>query len=284
MKKKFSVVIVTFHSDEIILETIKAFYDQEIIIVECSKNYELKSIILKYNPKVKFYIAEKNLGYAAGNNLGIAKSNHDDVLILNPDSIMSIENKYKLIEYMNNIKDYGILCPSLQNDKCKKFSKINNYREINIDWQAIGKDLVSGCALLLNKRKLQNDIFFDDKIFIYKEDTDLLKRVFDKKIKIYYLPLCSVNHIGSSSHNKSLDFQLKLSRQFHWPYGNVYFYKKHFGFLFAIKMWGRKYLSSFIKSILYFLILNKKYKFYFARFLGISSAFLNIRAWYRPKI
>ncbi len=282
--KNFSVVIVTFHSDDIIFETIKPFFDQEIIIIECSKNYKLKSEILKFNPKIKFHIAEKNLGYAAGNNLGIAKSSYEDVLILNPDSIMNIDSKNKLIEYMVNIENYGILCPSLQNKKCENFSKINNYKHTKVDWQAIGGDLVSGCALLLNKKKLQNDIFFDEKIFIYKEDTDLLKRVFDKNINIYYLPLCSVNHIGSSSHNKSLDFQLKLSRQFHWPYGNVYFYKKHFGFLFAIKMWGRKYLSSLVKTILYFLILNKKYKLYFARFLGISSAFLNIKAWYRPKI
>jgi N-acetylglucosaminyl-diphospho-decaprenol L-rhamnosyltransferase len=206
------------------------------------------------------------------------------VLILNPDTIMNIENKNKLIEYMNDIDDYGILCPSLQNEKCKEFSKINNNQYTKINWEAIGKDLVSGCALLLNKKKLQNEIFFDEKIFIYKEDTDLLKRVFDKKINIYYLPLCSVNHIGSSSHNKNLDLKLKISRQFHWPYGNVYFYKKHFGFLYALKMWGRKYLSSLLKSILFFLILNKKYKFYFVRFLGISSAFLNIKAWYRPKI
>ena len=74
MKKNFSVVIVTFHSDEIIFETIKPFYDQEIIIIECSKNYKLKSEILRINPKIKFHITEKNLGYAAGNNLGIAKS------------------------------------------------------------------------------------------------------------------------------------------------------------------------------------------------------------------
>ena len=137
--------------------------------------------------------------------------------------------------------------------------------------------------MLLNKNKLGNEVFFDEKIFIYKEDTDLLKRIYDKKIPIFYLPNCSVNHIGSSSHNKELEDKINISRHFHWPYGNIYFYKKHFGLLIAIKMWGRKFLNALFKAFFYFLIFNKKYKIYFARFLGISSALLGLKAWYRPK-
>jgi GT2 family glycosyltransferase len=284
VKKNFSVVIVTFHSEEIIEKTIKPFFDQEIIIVECSNNHNLKSKLLKQNLNIKFIISEENLGYSAGNNLGIKSSNHEDVLILNPDAIMNNESKEKLLNYMNDIKDYGILCPNLNDEACKLFSKENNFQPITVDWHAVGKGLVSGCALLLNKKKLKQDIFFDEKIFIYKEDTDLLKRINEKNIHIYYLPNSTVNHIGSSSHNKSLEFELKISQQFHWPYGNVYFYTKHFGLFFALKKWGRKYLSSLIKSIFYLLIFNKKYKIYFARFLGISSAFLKLKAWYRPKV
>ena len=283
MKNKISVVVVTFHSENIIEQTIKYFHDHEIIIVDNSNNRELKDLFSKKYPNIKYLLSEKNLGYSAGNNLGIKHAIHNNIFILNPDSIIDETNKNELLNYIEIISDFGILCPSLSNDHCKKFSKLNKYQPVKIDWKSIGNDLVSGCALLLHKKKLGNEIFFDEKIFIYKEDTDLLKRIYDKKIPIFYLPNCSVNHIGSSSHNKDLEEKIKISRQFHWPYGNIYFYKKHFGFLTAIKMWGRKFLSALFKAIFYFLIFNKKYKIYCARFLGISSAFLGFKAWYRPK-
>ena len=284
MKNKISVIIVTFHSEKIIMETIKYFASQEIIIVECSGNQNLKEDLLKKNSNIKFILAEKNIGYGAGNNLGIRESSNEEILILNPDSLMDEKNIKELFNYMNTIDNYGILCPSLEDDTCKTFSKKINYKPIKVGWDAIGKGLISGCALLLNKKKLKNDIFFDENIFMYKEDTDMIKRVNEKKIDIYYLPYSSVKHIGSSSHNKSYNYEIEISRQFHWPYGNVYFYLKHFGFLITLKKWGRKYFSSIIKTIFYFLIINKKYKIYLARFLGISSALLKIKAWYRPKI
>jgi N-acetylglucosaminyl-diphospho-decaprenol L-rhamnosyltransferase len=284
MKNKISVIIVTFHSEKIIMQTIKHFSNQEIIVVECSGNYNLKEDLLKANSKIKFILAEKNLGYGAGNNLGIKKSSNEDVLILNPDALMDEKNIKELLKYINTIKDYGILCPSLERDICKNFSKKNNYIPVKVSWKAIGEGLISGCALLLNKKKLKDNIFFDENIFMYKEDTDMIKRVNEKKISVYFLPLSTVKHIGTSSHNKKYNHEIEISRQFHWPYGNVYFYLKHFGFLFTLKKWGRKYFSSIIKTIFYFLIINKKYKIYFARFLGISSALLKIKAWYRPKI
>ena len=283
MNNKLSVIIVTFHSENIIEQTIKYLLDQEIIIVDNANNNELKNIFNKNYPNIKYLLSKENLGYSAGNNLGIRSASHNNILILNPDSIIDEKNKNELLNYIENIKDYGILCPNLSNDQCKIFSRSNNYNPVKIDWRSIGNDLVSGCALLLNKKRLGEDIFFDEKIFIYKEDTDLLKRVYDKKIPIFYLPNCSVNHIGSSSHNRELEEKLRISRQFHWPYGNIYFYKKHFGFLTAIKMWGRKFLSAIFKTLFYFLTFNKKFKIYLARFLGISSALLGIKAWYRPK-
>ena len=63
-----------------------------------------------------------------------------------------------------------------------------------------------------------------------------------------------------------------------------FFYKKHYGFSKAFKMWGLKMIKALLKTIFYLLIFNKKYRIYLARFLGTSSAFLGIKPWYRPKI
>ena len=284
MKKNFSVVIVTFHSEEIIEKTIKELNDLDVVIVECSNNANLKEKILSKYDNVNFILSSKNLGYSAGNNLVIKLTKYDDVLIINPDVILNEENIKNLINYMNNIDGYGILCPNLKTEVCKNFSKKNNYLPTIINWEAIGQGLVGGCAFLLNKKILNDEIYFDEKIFMYKEDTDMIKRANDKKIDVYYLPNCGITHIGSSSHNKKIDFEVVISRQFHWPYGNVYFYIKHFGYFFAMKKWGMKFISAIFKTIFFALLLNKKYKKYLSRFLGISSALFKIKAWYRLKV
>lgn len=284
MEKNLSVVIVTFHSEEIIEKTIKDLYDLDVVIVECSNNKKLKEKILKKYNYINFILSSENLGYSAGNNLGIKNTKYEDVLIINPDIILNRENIKSLVSYMCLIKDYGILCPNLQTEVCENFSKKNSYLPTKINWEAIGHGLVGGCAFLLNKKTLKNDIYFDENIFIYKEDTDIIKRANDKKINVFYLPNCGITHIGTSSHNKKFNFEMEVSRQFHWPYGNVYFYIKHFGYFFAIKKWGKKFISSIFKTVFFALIFNKKYKIYMSRFLGIVSAFIRIKAWYRPKI
>ena len=281
---KISVVIVIFHSEKIIEKTIEYLLDQDVIIIDCANNIKLKNYFEKKYPKINYVLSKENLGYSAGNNLGIKLSKQENVLVLNPDALINDTSLKNLLNCINNIRNFGILCPNLGNAESLEFSKkINNF-PTKVTWKAIGNNMISGCAFLMNKKILGRHLYFDEKIFIYKEDTDLIKRLNDLNISVYFLPNCSVNHTGTSSHNSVLDYQLGLSRNFHWPYGNVYFYKKHFGIIKVIQEWGFKYIKSLIKSLFYFLFFNIKYKIYFLRFLGISSALLGIKPWYRPKL
>ena len=285
MINQISIVIVIFHSEQIIDKTVKFLLDQEIIIIDNSNNKKLKEIFKKTYPKIKYILSKENLGYSAGNNLGIKNASNDYILVLNPDCIVSKEAINNLLKYINDIHYFGILCPNLSNNQCADFSKKNNFKPVTVDYKSIGLNLISGCALLLNKQVLNNEIFFDEKIFIYKEDTDLVKRLNDKGLPVYYLPNCSVKHMGTASHKKQIEYEMQLSRNFHWTYGNVYFYKKHFGTTYAAIKWGPKLFSSLVKTLFYFLTINKnKFLIYKNRLLGIITAFLNKKAWYRPKI
>ena len=105
------------------------------------------------------------------------------------------------------------------------------------------------------------------------------------KKKIYLDKNIIINHIGGKSHNEEINFQMELSRNWHWMWSTFYFNKKHHGFLKAITKVSRSFLSSIIKMIYYFLILNKnKRKIYYQRFSGLYNSILGKKSWYRPKI
>jgi GT2 family glycosyltransferase len=285
MKKRFSIVIVAFKSEEILEKCLKHVHqNNNIIVIDNSNNLNYKKIIKKKYPKINYITSKKNLGYGTANNIGIKKSKNTDVLILNPDAIITKKN-YKMLEnYINKIKNYGILLPLIQNKKLETILKKKINKPQIANYKDIGKGYVSGCAMLINKKKLKNIHFFDEKIFLYKEETDLIKRCSDNNIKVYMLPKCYVKHIGTSSHNNSLNFQMELSRNWHWMWSNFYFYKKHFGFNYALIKFSKKLISSFLKKEIFFLFKNTKYKIYQARFNGLWNSIKNNPSNYRMNI
>ena len=94
-----------------------------------------------------------------------------------------------------------------------------------------------------------------------------------------------INHLGGQSHDDSIDFEMELSRNWHWMWSTFYFNKKHNGFLIALIKVSGKLISSLIKIIYYILIFKKhKRKIYVQRFLGLYNSIIGKKSWYRPKI
>ena len=111
MEKNLSVVIVTFHSEEIIEKTIKDLHDLDVVIVECSNNKKLKEKILKKYNFVNFILSSENLGYSAGNNLGIKNVKKDFALILNPDVVLEKNSMNEIFTISKEIDDFAIIAP-----------------------------------------------------------------------------------------------------------------------------------------------------------------------------
>ena len=70
--------------------------------------------------------------------------------------------------------------------------------------------------MFLNLKQFEEIGFFDENFFIYLEEIDLCKRLRKNNKKIYLDKKVLVNHLGGSSHNKKIDFEMELSRNWHW--------------------------------------------------------------------
>ena len=277
--RKITVVINTFKSEDIITSCLNSI-DKEfkVLIIENSNNKIFKEKLEKNYPNVKCFLTGDNLGYAKGNNLGLSKVTSQYALILNPDATLTKNTLNNFFISAEKIKDFSIIGPAKQDE----FSVSDNNKDKG---ELFEVEKLKGFAMFLNLDQFKEIGFFDDNFFIYLEEIDLCKRVRKNKKKIYLDKKIIINHIGGSSHNDEINFEMELSRNWHWMWSTFYFNRKHYGYLKALTKVSRSFLSSIIKMIYYFLVLNKnKRKIYYQRFSGLYNSILGKKSWYRPKI
>ena len=286
--QNLSVVIVSFHSEDVIHECIKSIIDKiEIIVVENSGNKEFANKIQDQYKNVKCILSPKNLGMGAGNNLGLKHINTDYVFILNPDVILKKNTIEEIIIASKKIENFGLIAPISDNLKYPNY-KIKKKEILNFT-DPFKVDSVDGFAMILNLKKLKkidqfkDNNFFDENIFLYLENDDLCKRI-NKFENIFIVPKSKINHLGASGVNKKYSEQIELSRNWHWIWSKFYFNKKHYGFLKAIFECLPSFLSAILKVLFYFLINKKKKRIYFHRVLGFLNALLGKKSYHRPKI
>jgi len=275
-----TIIINTFNSDEKIFSCLDSINPNIcVLVIENSKDVDFKKNLEKKYSNVDCELTGENLGYANGNNLGLSKVRTKFALILNPDTIIkknAIENFFKSAK---SHSDFAIISPAIQEEKDIKLNKYNNVHNL------IDVDNVKGFAMFLNMKEFKSIGFFDKNFFIYFEEIDLCKRLKKANKKIYLDPNIIINHIGGSSHNKSINFEMELSRNWHWMWSSFYYHKKYSGFFYAIFKVIRKLLSALLKILFYSLIFDEsKKKIYYQRASGLINSIAGKKSWYRPKV
>ena len=276
---KITVVINTFNSEDKIRQCLNSIDTSvKIIIIENSDNLSFKDEIEKEFSNVNCFLSGQNLGYAKGNNFGLSKVQSDYALILNPDAFLEKGTLDRLLSTANKFKDFSIIGPAKQDE-------FSNTERKNDKADVFKVNTLKGFAMFLNLKQFEDIGFFDENFFIYLEEIDLCKRLLKKNKKIYLDQKVLINHLGGSSHNEKINFEMELSRNWHWMWSTFYYNKKHFGFINSLIKVSGKFFSSLIKMIFFTIIFeSKKRKIYFQRFSGLFNSIIGKKSWYRPKI
>ena len=270
---EITFVIVTFHSEEIIFDCLDLLPNEsKKIIIENSKNMELKSKLESRYTNLKCHLMDQNLGYGKANNIGINLSETEFVFILNPDARFSSNNFKKFLQILSN-EEFTIAAP-VEKDEFNENLNKKNVTEVNF---------VKGFAMLLNKNLLRND-YFDENIFLYLEEIDLCKRVKNNSGRILRVNVPIV-HLGGASHGDKENIEMEKSRNWHWMWSKFYYEKKYKGYFIGLILTLPSFFTSFVKYLFYFLTKNKiKKNIYKMRFLGLLNSYLLKKSFYRPKL
>ena len=292
-----TILITSFKSDEKIKDCLNSIDNKcKVLLIENSDDIEFKKKIEKDFTNVECILTGENIGYGRANNIGLKKVKSKYALILNPDTFLESSTLNEFFKIITSIGSFAIIGPYIQEQNIKK-NDINNMVLTNID-DGLHKKVkplinlnlklvenVKGFAMFLNLSEFSEIGFFDENFFIYFEEIDLCRRVIKANKKIYLAPNIKINHSGGQSHNKEINNEMELSRNWHWMWSTFYYHRKYEGFFPAfIKVFG-KLISSILKFLFYFILFNKrKRKIYYQRFSGLINAIVGNDSWYRPKV
>ena len=273
--KELTIVIVTFKSEEKILNCLKSIpSNTPVIVVENSNNNNFKRKIENSYKNIDCVLTGSNTGYSVANNIGLKLVKTKYALVLNPDTVIEKDAIENFLYTVKTIDDFWLMGPA--NDQAEKLDfKEKTLKEV--------KNL-KGFALFFNLKKFKKN-YFDENFFLFFEEIDLCKRVINNSGKIYLNKKIIITHEGASSVSKDNLIELEKNRNWHWMWSTFYFHKKYKGYFIAVLIIFPKLLSAFFKSLFYLFILNKKKRdIYFCRLNGILNSMLGKKSWYRPAI
>ena len=174
---------------------------------------------------------KENLGFSGGHNVGIRyalENGADFVVILNNDTLVDKNFLEELLKVSGQAKNVGILVPKIyfapgfefhkKRYKRNELGKVLWYAGGEMDWKnVIGRhkgvdevdhgqynrveetELATGCCMMVRKEVFERVGNFEEKYFLYYEDSDLSIRCRKKGFKIIYVPGSIIFHKNAGS-------------------------------------------------------------------------------------
>ncbi|MFZ2025169.1 MAG: glycosyltransferase family 2 protein [Microgenomates group bacterium] len=243
-----SIIIVSYNTKTITddcLASIKkslsgSFVSSEIIVVDNVSTDGSREMFAKKYPDVITILNDENVGFGRANNQGMRKAKGAYFLLINSDTV-AIKNAIpKLYEFAHN-HPRSFAGPKLLNMDRSAQTSCGPFLTTGVVFAALflkgdvlgitrwspnklkTVDWVSGACMIGPRKLFMDDLLFDENIFMYMEEIDLLMRARKKGYRTYFYPGSQIVHLGgASSTNKRTGPVLNIYK------GLLFVYKKHY--------------------------------------------------------
>lgn len=282
MNQEVTIIILTYKSKNLTIDYIKKLYKKfKIIIVDNSKDTELEHLIKNSYPNVDIHLISNN-GYSTQINYGVHFVKTEYFLISNPDvhgiDEINVQNFLKVAKKLDN--KFSALGPRYVDANPKSIKQSQNDKDI------AELRFLSGACMFFYKKNYDLIGGFDNNFFLYFEENDYCLRS-KKFYKNYQINTIKVYHnVGNSvlSKNENEIKDQQNLRSWHFVWSKFYYYKKNYGFFYAITFFIPIILRTFFKILLYSLLKDEiNYFKYKNRLSGMMSSIKGKKSYKRPK-
>jgi N-acetylglucosaminyl-diphospho-decaprenol L-rhamnosyltransferase len=222
-----SILIVNYKTRELLRQCLSSIFTSgcgpefEVIVVDNDSRDGSVEMVREEFPQVILIDHGENAGLAHGNNVAAAMAGGQYLLFMNPDTVIRSEALEKMVAYMRDHLEVGILGPKLVypdgelQDSCRSFYKI---RTIVLRRTFFGRlfpessllrhhlmedykhdvprevDWMLGACLMMPRRVCDAIGGWDEGYKLYFEDVDICWRVKMAGYKVMYFPEAVVVH------------------------------------------------------------------------------------------
>lgn len=230
MSEKLSIIIVNYNHRFFprfaveALEKSKTGFQFEIIVVDNNSHDEESLAFLTQADKDKritLIRSPQNIGFGRGNNLGVQIAKGEYVFFHNPDITVHEDSLQKMVDYLVQNPDIGVLGPKLVyssgkiQESCRRHmsffdlvlnrtflgkipvfkKRLKKYLMEDFDHSKIQDvDLITGAAIMMPKKLFDHIKGFDPRYFLFLEDFDLCREVKKAGYRVVYYPEAEMNH------------------------------------------------------------------------------------------
>ena len=274
-----TIIIITYKSEKKIYDFIKKIPQNiKTIIIENSKNYDLKKDIEEKYKNIKLYLKENN-GISAALNFAVNLIETKYFLQISPDIEINFDDLNLFLDFAKKNGDrFAALGPRFLEVSEKSHRQINE----NLEFGKI--DSIHGSCMFINKKSFLDIGKFDNNFFLYFEETEYCYRAKKKGYLSYQINKSKVKSLG-----RSVDIEEEKNENFsniliwHFIWSKYYFTKKKYGQLISIVIFTPILIRIILRITLYkitgnYLLLEK----YRARFDGLLKSIKNEKSSLRP--
>lgn len=286
-KPDLSIVIVNFNTRKITHQCLESIFKSfrsyksktapgfEIILIDNASTKDDSAIYLaEYSKKHKnivFVANSTNTGFGPANNQGVKLAKGKYVFLLNSDTLILKDAIHKLFSfYRKNENTKQFVGPKLFNKDMTAQPSAAPFYTLPVivgalffrgDYWGLTRNSpketrqvgwVSGAAIMTKKEYFEKVGGFDETIFMYMEEVDLLYRAKKIGMKTFFYPKARIIHLGSASSNGKTFPILQVYRGF------LFFYKKHYS---KIALFFLRFLLRLKAGLAWFLgfVINNNY-------------------------
>jgi N-acetylglucosaminyl-diphospho-decaprenol L-rhamnosyltransferase len=271
LKPTITLITVTFNSEKIIRDFLSQNeilnFDEIIVVDNCSTDNTIKIISNEFKD-IKIIKNKRNIGYGSALNKGVTASKNEKVLLINPDTFFSKGFYLTLINAIKIKTNFSVLVPTMIEEG---FS----LPEVSLKTFFYRTNLYGSC-FLVNIKKFKDTQIFDENIFLFFEDYDLIKRLELRKEKKIAINNCFLffKRGGSSSSPK-----INKIKNWHYGWSFGYITKKYSYSLKSKIIIFNFFVKNLSRLFIYFLFFNfKRLTPTFFRLIGLIAFIFGVKA------